>query len=323
MIRNITAGFAGAVGAALLLGNPYVLPYLSLPSLGFARESASPVQPVPAPTAIVMPEHVRSLIERMRFWELKGIKQIGEQTAVTLAARADLYRRGGEVGGKPILTPTFAAGKSLVIFVDAAGKPQMEPPADEPAADNSQAVIFGSEAYARALKGQEEEIKGNLARLMKVPSAEEARLAELRSARERELTEQGKAALLSIAAFNGVSVPITISDNGRPILESTVTIELQASTVMLSGTKVAASLAMNRHNQFAGQIGDCAASLVYVPVRTVETGGWKTTTAASLMGSCVTENGKRSLVVVALKEPGQKAATLTGKLTPPPAKSKP
>jgi len=323
MIRNITAGFLGAVGAALLLGNPYGLPYEILPNFGFAQEPVAQAQPGPAAPVVAIPEHVRPLVERMRFWEPKGIKQVGDQTAVTFAAKFDLYRRGGELGGKPILTPTFAAGKSLVIFVDAAGKPLMEPPADEPAAADSQAIIFGSEAYTRALRGQEEVVKGNLANLMNRPTAEDARLAELRSARERELAEQGKATLAAIAALNGMSVPITISENGLPVLQSIVSIELHASTVKFTGAKVAASLAMSRHNQFVGQIGECTASLVYVPARTVDSGAWKTTTAAALMGSCVTEGGKRSLVVVSLKEPGQTAAALTGKLTPPPTKAKP
>lgn len=323
MIRNITAGFAGAVGAALLLGNPYVLPYISLPNLGFARETVAKPSATPAMPSPAIPDHVRPLIERMRFWEPQDVKQVGNQTAVTFVARMNLYRRGGELGGKPILTPTFPAGKSLVVFVDASGKPLLEVPADEPAVASSEAIIFGSEAYARALKSQEDEIKATLAKLSNGPSAEDLRLSELRSTREREMAEQGKAALAAVAAFSGMSVPITISENGRPILESTVSIELQASTVVLAGGKVTANLAMSRHNQFVGPIGGCAASLVYVPMRTVDDGAWKTTTSAALMGSCVAESGKRSLVVVALKEPGQRTQAPTGKLMPPPAKARP
>lgn len=323
MIRNITAGFMGAIGATILLGNPYVLPKLALPNLGFARESAPEAPAIPAPPTISIPDHIKPLVERMRFWEPKGVKQVGAQTAVTFAARTDLYRRGGELAGKTILTPTYAAGTSLVMFVDASGKSLIEAPADEPAGANSQAIIFGSEDYTRAVKRQEDEIRGNLAKLTGGPSQEDNRLAELRAARDRELAEQAKAALAAVSAFSGMSVPITVTENGRPILEAMVAIELQGSTLLLTGSKVSTSLSMNRHNQFVGQIGECTASLVYVPARTVDDGAWKTSTAAALMGSCVTEAGKRSLVVVALKEPGQKASVLTGKLAPPPARAKP
>lgn len=297
------------VGFALLRGEPTAIAWLQ------------PAAQVASADEAAVPEPFRGIADRMSNWRLSDTQRIDGRVALTFLAREDLYRPGGELEGKRVLTKTFARDARMVIYADEKGTAISELPADVAASAYPAHLLFGSPEYRKAAGEIEAAIRARLGEfqqnaLQTERSKQDRELADLNAARERKIEQDSAAALAAISEFSDKPLVMTVHD-GTKRVQRQVSLHVAGRVLSIIRDGQSATLSMAK-SLLTGEIDGCSATLFYVPARDIQNGPMKGRTIPSLQGSYECPDAPKASLNISLVDlPPEKIMAATPALPPP------